>query len=29
VISPMGEPLEGELVTTIDGKTYRPVQKRT
>lgn len=29
VISPMGEPLEGELVTTIDGKTYRPVQKGT
>lgn len=29
VISPMGEPLEGELVTTIDGKVYRPVQKGT
>ena len=24
VISPMGQPLEGELVTTLDGKTYRP-----
>lgn len=29
VVSPMGQPLEGELVTTIDGKTYRPPQPGT
>jgi hypothetical protein len=29
VMSPMGQPLEGELITTIDGKTYRPPQPGT
>ncbi|RZI76931.1 MAG: hypothetical protein EOP13_00115 [Pseudomonas sp.] len=29
VMSPMGQPLEGELVTTIDGKTYRPPRPGT
>lgn len=29
VISPLGKPLEGELVTTIDGKTYRPPRPGT
>lgn len=29
VITPMGQPLSGELVTTIDGKTYRPPRPGT
>jgi hypothetical protein len=29
VFSVVGEPLEGELVTTIDGKTYRPPRPGT
>ena len=29
VISAFGEPLQGELVTTIDGKTYRPPRAGT
>lgn len=29
VVSLLGEPLEGELVTTIDGKTYRPPRPGT
>lgn len=29
IVSPMGEPLEGELVTTIDGEVYRPPLKGT